>query len=81
MTLEQTIEIPETRRIFLDLPPEFPQGRAKLALTVISERDPAAAIPHKLSERFAGALRLSHEQYTALQAAIRQGRDEWNERC
>jgi hypothetical protein len=79
MTLERTVDIPETRRIFLDLPPEFPRGRAKLAVTVISESEPAAS-PRKLSERFAGALRLSQAKYDEFQAAVRQGRNEWNER-
>ena len=33
MTIEQTIEIPADRRIFLDLPPELPVGRAKISVT------------------------------------------------
>jgi len=33
MTIEQTIEIPASRRIFLDLPPELPVGRAKVTVT------------------------------------------------
>ena len=35
MTIEQTIEIPAGWRIFLDLPPELPVGRAKVELTFI----------------------------------------------
>jgi hypothetical protein len=30
-----------------------------------------------LSRRFAGALRLSPEKYTAFQNALQEGRDEW----
>jgi len=33
MTIEQTIEIPSSRRIFLDLPPELPVGRAMITIT------------------------------------------------
>jgi len=33
MTIEQTIEIPASHRIFLDLPPELPVGRTKVELT------------------------------------------------
>ncbi|MCL2318857.1 MAG: hypothetical protein FWC45_02140 [Treponema sp.] len=34
MTIEQTIEVPASRRIFLDLPPELPIGKAKIELTL-----------------------------------------------
>ena len=40
MTIEQTIEVPISRRIFLDLPPELPIGKAKLELTIIPESLP-----------------------------------------
>ena len=33
MTIEQTVEIPADRRIFLDLPMELPVGRAKITIT------------------------------------------------
>ncbi|MCL2128051.1 MAG: DUF1902 domain-containing protein [Treponema sp.] len=33
MTVEQTIEIPASRRVFLDLPPEMPVGKARIAVT------------------------------------------------
>jgi len=32
MTIEQTIEVPASRRIFLDLPPELPVGKTKIEL-------------------------------------------------
>ncbi|MCL1955661.1 MAG: hypothetical protein FWF61_07040 [Brevinematales bacterium] len=38
MTLEQTIEIPPNRRLVLDLPFEWPTGRARVELTVIPEK-------------------------------------------
>ena len=37
MTITQTVEIPVSRRVLLDLPLELPVGRAKI--TVISEAD------------------------------------------
>jgi hypothetical protein len=37
MTIEQVIEVPVSRRIFLDLPPELPVGRAKFEFTVTPE--------------------------------------------
>jgi hypothetical protein len=40
MTIEQTIEIPTNRRIFLDLPSYLPVGRAKVELTVTPEISP-----------------------------------------
>ena len=33
MTIEQTVEIPADRRIFLDLPTELPVGKVKVELT------------------------------------------------
>jgi len=41
MTIEQTIEIPVDHRIFLDLPPELPVGKAKVTVTLQTEK-PAA---------------------------------------
>jgi len=40
MTIEQTIEIPVSRRIFLDLPPELPTGRARVELTITPDSVP-----------------------------------------
>ena len=41
MIIEQTVEIPASRRIFLDLPPELPVGKAKITITSPVEK-PAA---------------------------------------
>ncbi|MDR0683538.1 MAG: hypothetical protein LBF83_00185 [Spirochaetaceae bacterium] len=41
MTIEQTVEIPVTRRIFLDLPQNLPPGKARIEVRVI----PAAEVP------------------------------------
>jgi len=37
MIIEQTIEIPASRRITLDLPQELPTGKAKVELTITPE--------------------------------------------
>ena len=37
MTIEQTIEITASRRIFLDLPLDLPIGKAKVELTITPE--------------------------------------------
>jgi hypothetical protein len=43
MTIEQTVEIPVDHRIFFDLPPELPVGKAKITITSQPEK-PAANI-------------------------------------
>ena len=44
MTIEQTIEIPNSRRIILDLPQELPIGRAKVELSITPETTPKPKI-------------------------------------
>jgi hypothetical protein len=41
MTIEQTIEVPEDHRIFLEIPRTIPQGMAKIALDIT----PLKAVP------------------------------------
>ena len=38
MTIEQTVEIPADHRIFLELPPELPVGKAKITITPQPEK-------------------------------------------
>jgi hypothetical protein len=33
VTIEQTVDIPPDRRVFLDVPADIPEGRVKLAIT------------------------------------------------
>ena len=40
MTIEQTVEVPPSRRIFLDLPPELPTGKARIEFTITPELKP-----------------------------------------
>ena len=37
MIMEQTVDVPASRRIFLDLPPELPTGKAKIEFTITPE--------------------------------------------
>jgi hypothetical protein len=46
MTIEQTVEIPESRRITLDLPPQVPAGKARITVNII-EFPHAASPEHK----------------------------------
>ena len=52
MTIEQTIEIPASRRIFLDLPLDLPVGRAKMEFTItpetVPEAEPLATVDGKI---------------------------------
>jgi hypothetical protein len=79
MVIEQIVDIPADHRIFLDVPPDVPAGKARVAATII----PVAETPDvpsglSLSERFAGSVRLSDEEYEKWQEAVRHSRDEWN---
>ena len=40
MTIEQTVEIPASRRIFLDLPLELPVGKARVEIKVSPADEP-----------------------------------------
>ncbi|MFP3042921.1 hypothetical protein LQZ19_13970 [Treponema primitia] len=35
MTIEQTIEIPASRRIYIDLPSQIPAGKARIAINIL----------------------------------------------
>ena len=43
MTIEQTIEVPADHRVFLDLPPELPVGKAKITITPQTEKPASSA--------------------------------------
>jgi hypothetical protein len=45
MTIEQTVEIPASRRVTFDLPLSFPVGRANAALVVFPAAEAAQAAP------------------------------------
>jgi len=43
MTIEQTIEVPASHRVFLDLPLELPVGKARITITPQAEKPAANA--------------------------------------
>lgn len=40
-----TVQVPESRQVIVDLPPEVPVGTARLEIRVIGERDQAVEVP------------------------------------
>ena len=68
MTIEQTIEIPASRRITLEVPPEIPTGKAILTFT------PAAADDELDVESECPLCAKSHAPNAETAAAIREGR-------
>jgi hypothetical protein len=50
MIIEQTIEIPPSHRLFLDVPPEVPAGITKLTFT------PASAVPASTEREYTGGI-------------------------
>jgi hypothetical protein len=53
MTIEQTIDVPASRRISFNLPPDLPTGKAKVELTITPEIIPQE-IPVKSLESLRG---------------------------
>ena len=49
----------------------------KLRLIRINVPDSSNPAPEKLSQRFAGALRLSDDKYNAFQQKLKDDRNEW----
>jgi hypothetical protein len=41
MTIEQTVEIPDSHRVFFDLPPQIPTGKARIAISILDYQKPA----------------------------------------
>jgi hypothetical protein len=94
MTIEQTVEIPASHRLIIDLPAEIPAGRARI--TVVPElpaeggkqRLPIISrLLHRREERqrkaimeFAGCLKDSPAFEGDPVAIFRRERDEWDER-
>jgi hypothetical protein len=72
MVIEQTVEIPANRRIFLDLPLALPAGMAKLELKVtpvsIQPKKPFDGSETPLSDRLLGVLSRSEISLEQLRA-------------
>ena len=72
MTIEQTIEVPASRRIFLELPPDLPVGKVKITVTT-EVAHPNIRTP--ISQYFGI---ISPNTYGDGVAYQRKLRDEWN---
>jgi hypothetical protein len=78
MTIEQTIEVPASRRIVLDVPPQIPAGKTIIAFTPVSVQKAQTASPGRkpISEYFGI---LSPGTYGNGVAYQRNLRDEWDD--
>jgi hypothetical protein len=47
ITIEQTIDIPASHRLTLEVPQEVPEGKAKVAFTPLSDAAGENFVPHK----------------------------------
>jgi hypothetical protein len=67
MTIEQTIEIPASRRVFLDLPQDLPVGRAKITVTPETVTSDECLICAKHRDSETGELRFNVETHAGIQ--------------
>jgi hypothetical protein len=84
MTIEQTVEIPASHRLTIEIPPEVPAGRTILSFTSVPEV-PAAARGQSKNETFRDALRRAYGAWKEKPwenglADIRVMREEWGHR-
>jgi hypothetical protein len=91
MTIEQTVDIPASRRLSLELPAGIPAGRAYIALFIQPE-PPVSAAPvsaasrgQSADESFRGGLRRAYGAWQGTPwenaaADLRAQRDEWGHR-
>ena len=49
MTITQTVDIPENRRITLDLPPDLPVGKARISIFPVVQEAPEAKASVRMS--------------------------------
>jgi hypothetical protein len=85
MVIEQTVEIPASHRLTIEVPPEVPAGRTILTLTPACEVVPSAARGQSKSEAFRNALRHAYgawqeKPWENALADIRAIREEWGHR-
>jgi hypothetical protein len=78
MTIEQTVEIPASRRLTIDVPCEIPVGRAILVFTPVSIQKIETAPPNR--KPISGYFNiLSPDTYGDSVAYQRNLRDEWDD--
>ncbi|MDR2143841.1 MAG: hypothetical protein LBP29_05685 [Treponema sp.] len=84
MVIEQTVEIPASRRLTIEVPPEVPAGRTILTFTPAPEISSAARGQSK-NENFRSALRRAYGAWKEKPwenglADVRTSREEWDHR-
>jgi hypothetical protein len=77
MSITQTVDIPESHRLIIDVPPEVPAGPVVLTFTPAADQRPDAASDRIPISRFFGIL--SPETYGDGVAYQRKIRDEWDD--
>ena len=90
MTIEQTVEIPSSRRITLEVPSEIPVGKATLIIQFPVRDEAQAAVPQEAkgqmgNEAFRQALRRAHgawkdNPWENHLDDVNTIRDEWEQR-
>jgi len=82
MTITQTVEVPESRRLIIDVPREIPAGKVIIAFTPVSVQEPI----NQEAENTSGRNCISHyfgilspDTYGDGVAYQRKLRDEWDE--
>jgi len=76
MTIEQTIEVPASHRLTIDIPREIPTGRTIIAFTPAIRTQTVSTNRKPISEYFGI---LSPETYGDGVAYQRKLRDEWDD--
>jgi hypothetical protein len=80
MTIEQTVEIPASRRLIIEVPQEIPTGRAKAALTLTFEAPPS----RNKARSFRGILKgrgISLDRFMEMQREDKALEDETDEKA
>ena len=67
MTIEQIVEIPASRRITLEVPPQVPIGRAVLTFTTTADSEDECPICAKHRDPETGELRFNSETMAAIE--------------
>ena len=65
MTIEQTIEIPKSRKIIIKVPPQIPAGQVKLTFTPITDSVKECTVCEKYRDQKTGELRFNAETIAA----------------
>ena len=76
MTITQTIEVPDSRRITLDLPPEIPTGKVVLTFSPAVEEDGSCPLCAKYRDPETGNPRYNAQTVAAIEEGMAISRGE-----